>query len=391
MTDPFLWGIVLIPPFIALLAKLGLRWSITWPEFIVQGIMGLAALSMVWAIGNATVGMDTETINGAVTGKHAWRFSCPTNTSNPCRNDYQCHCHKVCSGSGKDKSCRTECDTCYEYDWEQNWLVETNLFNAREFEIDRVDDQGAREPARYTEVKPGDPASSAHGYKNWVKASSRSLFKEDGAAEERFRALIPAYPQAVKDYYKVDRVLAVNTTLANQAAWNDALARSAAKLGPRKQVNFVLLIVKGTSRDFAAATRRNWEGFKKNDAVIVIGLDNAGRITWAESMSWSKASIFDVAMRGMIIDMEGTPITSVDPKAFFAQVEQITARDFVRRPMKEFEYLKGDIPPPAWLHWLSAILAVLIGCGLTYWFHVVDMEAALSNLFSKRSNRFNRY
>src|SRR6478752_6634749 len=190
MTDPFLYVIMLIPLFIAIIAKYGFNMKISWSEYIVQGIVGVFALSLIWFAGNMTTGYDTEIINGQLTGKRVWRFDCPTNTGNPCTNGYSCHSHQVCttSGSGKDRteSCHEEHDTCYEYDWEQNWYVQTNLFNADEIQINRVDDQGARKPQRWDIAKVGDPASSTHSYRNWVKASADSMFKEDGKAEEQY-------------------------------------------------------------------------------------------------------------------------------------------------------------------------------------------------------------
>ena len=59
---------------------------------------------------------------------------------------------------------------------------------------------------------------------------------------------------------------------------------------------------------------------------------------------------------------------------------------------KEFEYLKGDIPPPTWLRWTSVILAILLGVGTSYFFHNFDLDEVCRQQFSRnRSNRFNRY
>lgn len=366
-----IWALCLIPLLIPLCAKYFLSLDISWKEYAVQAVSGVLIVCMIWAIGNMTANSDREILNGAVTGKEAWKFSCPTNTSNPCRNGYDCNCHEVCSTStdskgNQTKSCHTECDTCYEYRWEQNWYVNSNLQSR--IEIDRVDEQGALQPDRWSSVIKGDPVSITGSYKNWVKASSKSLFKEDPVADERFAKIIPEYPIEIYDYYRINRVLTPNVKLANISVWNEELSKVLSIRGPERQLNTVVVIVKGVDRSYANAVRRSWHGFKKNDAVLFIGLDGQNRVAWGETMSWSKAEIFNVEARDYIQRYTGTAITDIEPKLFFNGYSQI-AKSFVRRPMKEFEYLKGDIPPPNWLIWVAAIFALAFSGGTSYIFH----------------------
>jgi hypothetical protein len=391
--DFIFWGIVLIPVAISLFCKFALRWDISWLEWGAQVVIGLACLSMIWAMGRYSAASDVEIVNGAVISKNAWRFSCPEDTSNPCRNSYQCHPYEVCTSSTDSKgnttqSCTTHYHTCYDYPWEQNWYVNNNMPVNQSIEIDRVDRQGAVEPPRYTQARIGDPTSAQHGYKNWVKASVGTLYSQDKRSNETYAALIPGYPLKVYDYYNVDRVITpTKLKLANEDAWNYELAKAVSTLGPQKQMNLVVVIAEGVGRDYAYGLRRGWEGFKKNDAVIVIGTRN-GAIEWAEVMSWSKNKLFEVELRNAIsVDMQGQAINSVDPAQFFAKVRDVGMRNFERRPMAEFEYLKGSIPPPAWLSWVCAIVAIVLGIGTSYVFNRVDLDAAL---FSRlRGNRFN--
>jgi hypothetical protein len=387
LPEPLLFGIILIPVAISLFCKYALRFEISWLEFAAQLVIGFCVFSLIWAVGRYSAAGDTEILNGTVQSKNAWRFSCPTNTSNPCRNGYSCHSHQVCStvGSGKDahESCHEEHDTCYEYDWEQNWYVKSNVPTASEIEIKRVDAQGAYMPPRYDKVQVGDPVSGTHAYKNWVKASVNSLFKEDAGKDETYKALMKPYPIGIVDYYNIDRIVTPNFPLANKQAWNWELSKMLGKLGPSRQMNMVVVIANNVPRDYAYGVRRSWQGFKKNDAIIVIGLQN-GKVSWGETMSWSKNSIFNIEMRNMVTDLQGTDINAVNPATFFANVQTISTKDFVRRPMKEFEYLKGDIPPPVWLIVLSVILAILFGVGTSVLFNNVDLDAAI---FSGRRNQ----
>lgn len=149
-----LW-ISLIPTAIALIAAFGLKLDISLKELAIQIVGGFLVLGAVWVIGLNLSSLDKEVWNGRVIDKTVWKFSCHTNTSNPCTNGYSCHFHEVCSGSRKNKSCHTEHDTCYVYPWEQNWYVKSDL-NSKQ-KIDRIDAQGALQPPRWVHsmrVKP---------------------------------------------------------------------------------------------------------------------------------------------------------------------------------------------------------------------------------------------
>lgn len=382
MTNPLIFAIMLIPIGIALFCKFALRFNISWVELVVQLFSGTAVLSLIWWGGNAMTGMDTEILNGSVTGKHAWQFSCHTNTSNPCQNGYMCHIHTVCTGSGKDRSCHTESDTCYVYPWEKNWYVDTNLPN-KTVEIDRIDKQGRFEPERYHSAKVGDPASQTHSYKNLVRAASSTLYRDDLAKETANQSLLPEYPVKIVDYYRIDRIITPNSILKTEAAWNNEMSKILAKLGPTKQMNMVVVIVDGAQKDYPFGLRSFWKGFKKNDAILVIGT-NKGVIAWAEVMSWSKAPIFDFKMRSMLLDYQGKSVNDIDPTELFSKVYTVSNENFVRRSMSDFEYLRSDIPPPSWLVWLSTIVAVIFGIGTSILFQKID----ILNLNTRNQNNW---
>ncbi len=361
--------ILLIPIGISLFCKYALKWDISWKEFGIQLAVGTIVLGLVWGIGRYSAAWDTEVLNGYVTGKHVHYFTCPTNTMNPCQNGYTCHSHDVCSGSGKNRTCHEEHDTCYTYPWEQDWFVDSTLGH---YEIHRVDAQGADMPPRYSVAQPNDPVSTTHGYYNWVKGSSDTLYAQDKDAAEQYASLIPTYQQHVYDYYKLDHFYMTNLHL-NAQTWNAAIGRLDALYGKKKQINVDVVFVEGPSENFAHALRRKWNGFKKNEAILVVGT-NGGIVTWAESMSWSKASIYDIDMRNMVLDhYNGKMANAIDPNEFASYMSPIVDTDYQRRPMKEFEYLKGEIPPPAWLIWLATILAFVLGIGTSILFDKLDI------------------
>jgi len=376
LADPILYLIILIPIAISLCCKYLLRWEISWLEWGAQFLIGILVLGIIWSVGRYSAASDTEILNGTVQSKNAWRFSCYRDTANPCKNSYMCDPYTVCSGYGKTRSCTTQWHTCYTYSWEQNWLVKSNVPTATEFEIARVDPQGKYEPRRWTNVQLGDAVAATHSYKNWIKGSVNSLFKENADKDGLYTNLMSQYPTKITDYYAIDRVVTPNYMLRNKNEWNRELSKMLGQLGPARQMNMVVVITNNSPREFAHAQRRNWQGFKKNDAVLFVGLRN-GQIDWAEVMSWSKNSIFNIELRHAVSDMAGVNIADIEPVIFFSIVRDISMRDFVRRPMKEFEYLKGDIPPPTWLIITSFILAIALGVGTSILFNKVDLDAAV--------------
>ncbi len=364
-----------IPVAIALFAKFVLKLDISWKEFAAQCVVGILSVSLVWLAGKDSATWDNEIWNGAVTQTDVWRYSCPTNTMNPCRNGYSCNCHQVCSteyytdSNGRSQSrqsCHTECDTCYVYPWEQQWLVSTNIHQNR-IEIARVDRQGARTPPRWAEIRPGDPVSRPNRYQNWVMAADRSLFNEAPEATTTYADLLVDYPDEIVDYYRIDRVVTPNVRLQNEREWNRQLSNVLSRVGPTQQMNMIIVVTEGTQRDYAFAMRRHWHGFKKNDAVVFIGL-NQGNVAWAEVMSWSRNESFNIETRSFFEQNIGQPFASLDPHRTMEQVEEL-ALLFERRPMHEFEYLRGDIPPPTWLLIVAAIISIGGGIGLSYVFH----------------------
>src|SRR5690349_2291120 len=94
--------VLAIPALIAAAAFVFLK-GINWKEFacIVGACLVVAASSA--GIVSCSSKHDTEILNGRVTSKTRQEVSC--------RHSYQCHCHQVCSGSGKRRSCSEECDT----------------------------------------------------------------------------------------------------------------------------------------------------------------------------------------------------------------------------------------------------------------------------------------
>ena len=300
------------------------------------GIVALVA-SLVSAIslgsGLFSQTVDTEIWNGAVTSKDRERVSC--------EHSYQCNCRETCTGSGKDRSCYTTCDTCYEHTNDYDWMVRTTVGDVR---IDRVDSQGAYQPPRWSVVKMDEPVAVSHRFTNYVKGAKNNVLNREGT---KITYPMPAYPDSVYDYYKINRAVDTGVGVKNIEEWNNQISLALRKLGNAKQVNVVLVFTKHPE-DYAEQLNAAWLGGKKNDVVVVIGVED-DTISWAKVVSWTKREDFKIGLRE---DLVGTKL---DPVATLKIVSASIASKFDRREMAEFEYLKYDIDPPDW----SIILALV--------------------------------
>jgi hypothetical protein len=308
--------------------------------------------------------MDTEIWNGEVSGKKREVQYCPTgwvrSTDNFCteyttRSVYDGKsCHYTGSGKDRKKVCHDEYHTEYNYDypWEAKWFIAAANIGEH-WEIRRVDYQGAKEPPRWTAINVGDPASTARTYTNWVKAAADSIFHEDAGSLDKYKEFIPAYPMEFYDVMKVRRIVPIGVTIQNIDQYNDKLAVALKSLGPQRQMNAIIVVADASKfgPDLQYAVRRAWSGFKKNDAVTFIGVNKNNEVEWANSLSWSKQSIYDIEVREKILEGAQKPL---DLNATIDNIQTIGMKNYVRRSMDEFEFLKSEIRTP-----LSLIILAL--------------------------------
>lgn len=289
---------------------------------------------------------DTQVINSYVTGKEQVRVSCS--------HSYSCHCRQSCSGSGKNRSCHQVCDTCYEHSNDWDWDVHTAM--GETITINRVDRRGSDEPPRWTRVAMGEPTSRTYSYDNYIKASPGSLFRTEGNLDEK--AVMPAYPINVYDYYRLDRLVPVGLQV-NPTDWNAQLSRLNAAIGATNQVNVIVVLTKDKPESYFYALRQAWLGAKKNDVVLVVNVDSGMHPTWANVMVWTVDPIFVVKLRDLVMGMP-----SIEPETTISALKETITKYHKRMPMADFEYLKASITPSttAWI--VTLILQMLATAGL---------------------------
>lgn len=318
-----------------------------WPAIaIVFGITTILILAGYFTSIGFSVG-DVEILNGEVLSKERVHGSY--------QRTYDCRCRQVCPGTGKNQSCRQECDTCYEDHYTVKWNCQTTV---GDYEIDSKDwtsqlVYALPNPDRWTIIKPGDPASRRHTYTNYVQAVPNTLFSPiNQTLKDRFASLIPAYPDQVYDFYRNDHFVLAGYSTPDYAQWNHDLGMMLRKLGPQKQVNVIVVLARTADANYEYALRDAWDGANKNDVVLIIGSEQFPKIDFVRVISWTKNELFKVELRDRIQELQ-----TVQREKIISTLQDQIMKNFERRKMAEFKYLESDIDPP---DWVIVVLAVLI-------------------------------
>lgn len=339
--------LMIIPIAIAVVSIFVFKGKVTLPEFGAQ--LGVPALAVGIALSAAYCQStsDIEVWNGRITSKVRDEVSC--------RHSYQCNCVTTCSGSGSNETCTTICQTCWEHSYDVDW----NIFasTGEGISIDTIDRQGLRMPPRWGAAFVGEPFSSAHRYTNYILANPESVLLGGKGDVERFKGLIPTYPQ-VYDYYRTNHVVNMGVPLQDQASWEWLMDEVNGDLGPVKQVQILLMFVKTAEPKYILALKDAWVGGKKNDSLVVIGSEDGRRISFADVVSWTPNQIYKIRLKDDIQKI-GTLQKRDD---IVKAIRFRTQNDFKRMKMSDYEYLAHSFQPSAtvmmWLFILSALLSL---------------------------------
>jgi len=364
------WLILLVPFVIALIAKVGFHATITWKEMLLQIAVSVGITAIVLACGLASQTRDVEVWNGEITNKEKTRVSCD--------HSYSCNCVTISNG----KTSTTVCQTCYDHDYDIDWRVFNNIDGS--FNIDRVDRQGLKEPQRWSIINIGEPYSSEHIFTNYIKAVPESLFSEDVDPTNPLRALVPAYPR-VNDYYRMNRVISMGVPVKEINKWNNTLNEYTKKLGPRKLVNPIIIFAKTDDPTYEFVLQREWLNGKKNDMIVVFGVNNYPNIDFVRIVGWENEEIKHRLRTAL--ELFDTIDDDYREYALNAIKDNVNLY-FKKMQMEDYEYLKDQIEPPTWVIILGFILSIAISCGMTYWLHREDVFGDENTFrYSNRSYR----
>lgn len=355
-----------------ILAFFVFKHKINTTELVISLVVGTIVSVGVFNYGSYSKASDTEILNGQVLSKNRERVSCS--------HSYECNCVTTTDSEGRTSR---SCSTCYEHSHDYDWVVNTSVGRLN---IDRVDRQGTREPQRFSQVRIGEPASVERSFQNYVKAANYSLFQPNPELAEKYKDNIPPYPR-VFDYYRANRVFSMGANISNIKEWNEKLSEILIDLGPKKQANINLFIVDSErfTSDFFYGIQSAWFNGKKNDIIITVGIEKETlKPVWSKVGGWAKYEIFNVTMEQELLNLEKITIENT-----FPVIKNVTMENFVRLPMAEFEYLKGEIKPSTFFMYVGGILLIAFNAGMSFFFskHDINLKSFIPRRFSRRRNR----
>ena len=274
-----------------------------------------------------------------VTGKQRVRVDC--------EHSYQCNPKRVCSG--KDSTdCKTVYETCYRHPYDVDWIVRTTVGDIK---IQRIESRGTMEPPRFSAVEIHEPASSTRPFINYLLADPDTLFRYSHSTISNYQGKVPGYP-AVYDYYRFNHI--INMTNFNDPKFEWYIKDRLRTLGPSKQVN-IIVVITNYNEDFFYALMTHWKGGKKNDVIMVYGIDDAHNIRWFRSTSMAMGMnnhLMHNVLRSQAIGRSLDMIVMID------QINTIAER-FERVSMRELEHLKSNVTVPYWVFIIVLLLNLI--------------------------------
>jgi hypothetical protein len=361
-----------------LVAKVLFKHEFSIQEMGAQAVITGLALALLSFLSFNSLTGDTMMVNGTVTKLDPRKENCNMYWSDwPdgfCTNQYtrRVRSGETCTTINNKRSCTPTYKTQYRsvYPWERRYFVATTITS---YEINREDNQGVKTPARFAEIKLGDPVTSLVSYTNYIKGASNSLF--DQKLEDV--PYIP-YPE-VFDYYHINRVF--YTDLPEPIfleEWNRDLEKLNADL-----VKFgANVIINITSKDetWAETLAQAWDAHNINDVVVTIGVKDE-KISWVNVRSWSSDKMFDIVTRDVLL-----LLPRIDKDMINDIIRINVAKLYKQQKMEDFEYLLDDIETPTWLYVIAAII-LLIVTPLTSLFLSDDNLMKRNNLMKRFTRR----
>lgn len=363
--------LLFFPIIIPIIMRYVLHKTISTLEMgITIGVTCLVVIG-VCVLGVANQTDDEELLNGKVIKKIMKHEECPSGwhsyTDDFC-TEYTTR--EVCVGmncttdSNGNQSCVPEYETEYKYiyPWEQKWFILTNL---KEFYIERIDDQGAKEPPRYKKVNIDDPVSIPHTYTNYIKAVPDSLFNNSANILAKYEKHIPPYPH-IYDIYNVNRILLVGIKKAPHFdKLNVELGKMLGRLNPQKQVNVNIILTNIQDPEYSRAVEQKWVGGKKNDVTIVFGVAN-NQIVWFDVFTWARNKGNGVFVSTLKDELQ--PLKIVDLQ-LINKLESTIRLKYDRPHNSDFEYLTSKIQPSDTMIMIAVILEIICMLGMLLFFH----------------------
>jgi len=378
------WFNFLVPVVIALFLALTHREYI-WKEFGIQVVATLAYVAVIYSLlfSVTTDIWDTNYFNGKVASSTYYEEWDEEVTYT---ETYSC-------GTSKNPRTCTRIKTRIDHH-PAYYQIKTNL--GETIPISRGDYLKAKREfgtkfvniSRSNQVSFGDgdkyvsrpnktiPTAVGHTYENLVAVAKDNVIHTKVPKEEIQQLLkvgvLREYPRLYEGKYgetKLNRIIDTTGRIKNPNEQLDILNHIATKVGITKQANPILYVVDSEKydRSFKDALSQFWKMGKKNDITLVVGVDKKGIIQWSDVICFTNNTDF-------IIDMQNTfKDVPINNSAVLMNMQYHINKSYIRKPMKEFEYLKENITLE-WYWQLLIFIGNVILSGFITWKFLTNWE-----------------
>jgi hypothetical protein len=362
---------MLFPILVIIAMKIWRPTQFSWLEAGTQFVLSLICISALYMGGKYMEMTSTEFWTGTVNSK--------THSDGHYTTSY-------CCSTDSDGNCTS---TCYTDHYTREWFLKTTIGNIETSSIDtewRMRRDGFDSDVYWNGAYKGEACSKTNMYLNYVQAAKFSLHNRSGTNKEYLEAgLLPSYPQ-LHGIYKLHRIIDLGVGVPEIDGWRLELDDYMKTLGGLKQINIFVIFVPTTNPSYTSALEAHWRGANKNDTIIVVGVDKGTKtIGMVDVITWAKSATYKVNLIGELSKFKTLEGHISTP--FLKTVNDITLRDYDRRPMEEFIKLKHEIDPPFWVLVLCLIFAIPGSLGLALLFDRIDLDAKIFGRSKLSRNR----
>ena len=362
----------LIPVIFGIVLFIFFRHKTQWWEVSIPMITTLVFVLIAKAICVHSLTSDEEWLGGYVSSVEYYQ---PWNERVSCRHPIYC---TSCSGSGKNRSCRTYvCGHHHPYDVDyhpEHWEAVTTLndfgisqsrynklvtqFGTGKQFVDLKRDFHTIDGDKYVTKWGNDdltlePVAQVETYENRPKAS-HSIFHFQELDSSEIKQYKPfEYPEVID--HKQSTLLGYTNPQAHHQ-----LQVVNSELGASKQVRAFLLVFKNQPREAGYIQERYWQGGNMNEIVVCVGIDNDNNINWGHTFSWTESTGVKIKIRNEIESEDKLNLTSI-----INTIQDEIKFEWKRKDFKDFDYLNID-PTITQIIWIY-VLTLLVNVGLAWW------------------------
>ncbi len=376
-----IWGALLIPLFLSLLAILKFKKEINFLEILPGFIISAICIFGFKACEESVQVQDQEVLmDYVVKAEYYERWD----------EWIEETCSRSCCCNSKGENCKTEYYDCSyrkehspywvlilssgkEINISEDWYYKLTKQFGNQNSVDMKRDFYRIDGDKYETYFKGEfdkieYYSWSQNYENRIQASHNVFnYRDVDTAQQRFLGLYD-YPKSLEGN-NIQSIIGYQSTNLNTL--NNKLNRWNSLLGNKKQVKVWFLIYDNKPRTAGMIQETYWKGGNKNEFIVCIGLDKNKNIKWSHVFSWTKKIHLKNQIRDLIINQKQLNDQTFD--YILNQTMTEVDKQFERRHFKEFNYL--TVEPPTWCIITTYIVVLLISIGSLLWAITNDIDS----------------